>query len=51
MEENITALTSLIVIICLIIAILIKGVTVTYKEKNIVNQHMSWVEYIKLINE
>ena len=45
MENGITAL---IVIVCLIIAILIKGVTVTDKSKNIVNEHMSWIEYYKI---
>lgn len=49
MEEN--GITALIVIICLIIAILIKGVTVTDESKNIVNEHMTWIEFYKTYNK
>lgn len=47
-DDNITGLTIFIVLICLFIVIIIKGVTVTDENKNIVNEHMSWYDFLKL---
>ena len=41
-------ITIVIIIICLFVAICIKGVTVTNESKGIVNKHMSWIEFFEL---
>lgn len=51
MEKAVTAITIFIIMVCLIVAILIKGVTVTNGDKEIVNQHMSWIDFFKLVKQ
>ena len=41
-------ITTIIIIVCLFIAICIKGVTVTNESKGIIDKHMSWIEFFEL---